>query len=73
MNGPQYGLGYVLHKDWWRQCLVSEATAELMKFDFGEQVEVVLRAQHLVRPADGRDAQERVGEAGSLSDGAYSP
>jgi ribosomal-protein-alanine N-acetyltransferase len=36
MNGPQYSLGYVLHKDWWRQGLVSEATAELMKFGFGE-------------------------------------
>ena len=42
MNGPQYSLGYVLHKDWWRQGLVSEATAELMKFGFGE-----LRAHRL--------------------------
>jgi RimJ/RimL family protein N-acetyltransferase len=25
-NGPQYGFGYVLHKDYWRQGLASEAT-----------------------------------------------
>ena len=42
MNGPQYSLGYVLHKDWWRQGLASEATTELMKFGFGE-----LRAHRL--------------------------
>jgi len=42
MNGPQYSLGYVLHKDWWRQGLASEATAELMKFGFDE-----LRAHRL--------------------------
>jgi RimJ/RimL family protein N-acetyltransferase len=41
-NGPQYSLGYVLHKDWWRQGLVSEATAGVMKFGFGE-----LRAHRL--------------------------
>ena len=42
MNGPQFGLGYVLHKDWWRQGYASEATAELVKFGFGE-----LRAHRL--------------------------
>lgn len=42
MNGPQYSLGYVLHKDWWRQGLVSEATAVLVQFGFGE-----LRAHRL--------------------------
>lgn len=35
-NGPQYSFGYVLHKDWWRQGLASEATAALVKFGFGE-------------------------------------
>lgn len=35
-NGPQYGFGYVLHKDWWRQGLASEAAAALVKFGFGE-------------------------------------
>jgi hypothetical protein len=33
----------------------------------------VLHSQHMVRPADICDAQERVGAAGSLSDGAQSP
>ena len=41
-NGPQYSFGYVLHKDWWRQGLASEATAALVKFGFGE-----LRAHRL--------------------------
>lgn len=41
-NGPQYGFGYVLHKDWWRQGLASEATAALVKFGFDE-----LRAHRL--------------------------
>jgi [ribosomal protein S5]-alanine N-acetyltransferase len=41
-NGPQYSFGYVLHKDWWRQGLASEATAELVRFGFGE-----LRAHRL--------------------------
>jgi ribosomal-protein-alanine N-acetyltransferase len=36
MNGPQFSLGYVLHKDWWGQGYASEATAELMKFGFNE-------------------------------------
>ena len=35
-SGPQYGFGYVLHKDWWRQGLASEATTALIKFGFGE-------------------------------------
>ena len=35
-NGPQYSFGYVLHKDWWRQGLASEATAALVKFGFDE-------------------------------------
>ena len=35
-NGPQYSLGYVFHKDWWRQGFASEATVGLMKFSFGE-------------------------------------
>ena len=41
-NGPQYGFGYVLHRQWWRQGLASEATLALMKFGFGE-----LRAHRL--------------------------
>ena len=41
-NGPQYSFGYVLHKDWWRQGLASEATAALVKFGFDE-----LRAHRL--------------------------
>ena len=41
-NGPQYGFGYVLHKDWWGQGLASEATAALVKFGFDE-----LRAHRL--------------------------
>lgn len=41
-NGPQYSCGYVLRKDWWRQGLVSEATAALVKFGFSE-----LRAHRL--------------------------
>jgi RimJ/RimL family protein N-acetyltransferase len=35
-SGPQYGFGYVLHKDWWGQGLASEATAALIKFGFDE-------------------------------------
>jgi [ribosomal protein S5]-alanine N-acetyltransferase len=35
-NGPQYSFGYVLHKDWWRQGLASEATIALVKFGFAE-------------------------------------
>lgn len=41
-NGPQYGFGYALHKDWWRQGLASEATAALVEFGFSE-----LRAHRL--------------------------
>lgn len=41
-NGPQYGFGYVLHKDWWGRGLASEATAALVKFGFDE-----LRAHRL--------------------------
>lgn len=41
-NGPQYSVGYVLRRDWWRQGLVSEATAALVKFGFSE-----LRAHRL--------------------------
>jgi len=35
-NGPQYSLGYVFNKDWWRQGLCTEATAALVSFGFGE-------------------------------------
>ena len=41
-TGPQYSLGYVLHKDWWRQRLASEAIGALIKFGFDE-----LRAHRL--------------------------
>ncbi len=41
-SGPQYGFGYVLHKDWWGQGLASEAAAALVKFGFDE-----LRAHRL--------------------------
>ena len=55
-NGPQYGFGYVLHKDWWRQGLVSEASAALVKFGFGE-----LRAYRLwAHVFVGNRASERV-------------
>ena len=56
MSGPQYGFGYVLHKDWWRQGLASEATAALIKFGFGE-----LRAHRLwAHVFLGNTASERV-------------
>jgi RimJ/RimL family protein N-acetyltransferase len=55
-NGPQYGFGYVLHKDWWRQGLASEASAALVKFGFGE-----LRAHRLwAHVFVGNTASERV-------------
>jgi RimJ/RimL family protein N-acetyltransferase len=55
-NGPQYGFGYVLHKDFWRQGLASEATAALVKFGFGE-----LRAHRLwAHVFVGNTASERV-------------
>ena len=55
-NGPQYGFGYVLQKEWWRQGLASEATAALIKFGFGE-----LRAHRLwAHVFRGNTASERV-------------
>ena len=55
-SGPQYGFGYVLHKDFWRQGLASEATAALIEFGFGE-----LRAHRLwAHVFVGNTASERV-------------
>ena len=41
-NGPQFGFGYVLHKDWWGQGLATEAVTALVEFGFDE-----LRAHRL--------------------------
>jgi [ribosomal protein S5]-alanine N-acetyltransferase len=55
-DGPQYGFGYVLHKDFWGQGLASEATAELIRFGFDE-----LRAHRLwAHVFVGNTASERV-------------
>ncbi|HKS57479.1 MAG TPA: GNAT family N-acetyltransferase [Steroidobacteraceae bacterium] len=55
-NGPQYGFGYVLHKDWWGQGLACEAATALIKFGFGE-----LRAHRLwAHVFVGNTASERV-------------
>jgi len=55
-NGPQFGFGYVLHKDWWGQGLASEATAALIRFGFEE-----LRAHRLwAHVFVGNAASERV-------------
>lgn len=55
-SGPQYSFGYVLHKDWWGQGLVSEAAAALIKFGFDE-----LRAHRLwAHVFLGNTASERV-------------
>jgi [ribosomal protein S5]-alanine N-acetyltransferase len=55
-SGPQYGFGYVLHRDFWRQGLASEATAALIRFGFEE-----LRAHRLwAHVFVGNTASERV-------------
>jgi RimJ/RimL family protein N-acetyltransferase len=55
-NGPQYSLGYVFHRDWWRQGLATEAIAALVEFGFGE-----LRAHRLwAHVFLGNTASERV-------------
>jgi [ribosomal protein S5]-alanine N-acetyltransferase len=35
-NGPQYGFGYVLHRDWWRRGFGREMVSALVEFGFRE-------------------------------------
>ena len=35
-NGPQYGFGYVLHRDWWRRGFGREMVGALVEFGFRE-------------------------------------
>lgn len=61
MNGPQYSLG------------IGEGVAEAWLQVRRLHAEVVLHSQRVARSADVRDAPERVGAAGGVSNGAHSP
>jgi [ribosomal protein S5]-alanine N-acetyltransferase len=60
-NGPQYGFGYVLHRDWWRRGFGREMAGALVEFGFRELGAHRLWAQVFVGNVGSARIIERLG------------